>query len=88
MTQPQSNDWRLTNQETYLKGAELEHRAWKQPRPEWDHDHCEFCWTKFAEESLIPDAEHSGYATADRMHWVCETCFADFREMFEWRIVG
>lgn len=32
------------------------------PSPEWDHDHCEGCWTKFA----LFDAQgilHSGYFT-------------------------
>ena len=54
--------------------------------PEWDHDHCEFCSAKFMVEDL-PDALHQGYATKDDYRWICERCFADFRDMFEWKVI-
>ncbi len=53
----------------------------------WDHDHCEFCWAKFAEEILIPDSLHEGYATADNYRWICEACFEDFKDQFGWRLI-
>lgn len=28
-----------------------------------------------------------GYVTEDDYHWVCEKCFADFRDQFGWSIV-
>lgn len=29
-----------------------------------------------------------GYVTADdAYHWLCEQCFADFREKFNWTVV-
>lgn len=75
-------DWRLTGQERYLKGATLRRRRWTLQTPEWDHDHCEFCWAKF------PDELPEGYATEDSYRWICEQCFTDFREMFEWKLVS
>jgi hypothetical protein len=32
------------------------------PNPEWDHDHCEGCWAKFALFDA-PEILHSGYFT-------------------------
>lgn len=48
-----------------------------------DHDHCAFCWDKFAE---FDGCLHIGYSTENRFYWICETCFADFKEMFQWRV--
>ena len=84
----QQSDWRLKGQENYLHGVTLVHcRYHGYPKnPEWDHDHCEFCWAKFMIEDL-PDALHQGYATKDDYRWICERCFADFRHMFEWKVI-
>ena len=81
-------DWRLRGQEEYLKGAELCRKHYVRYSDSWDHDHCEFCWVKFAEEDLIPDALHEGYATTDNYRWICEQCFEDFKDQFEWRVLG
>lgn len=56
------NDWRLTGQESYLKGKVLYHRNWRTRISQCDHDHCEFCWKKFSDAD--GDA-HEGYTTAD-----------------------
>jgi len=79
------DDWRLQGQERYLHGALLHRAQWTRPRPDWDHDHCEFCWAKFAEEDL-PDVLHEGYTTPDRYRWICGTCFRDFADRFGWRV--
>ncbi len=77
------SDWRLMDQERYLHGVTLYRRIWTQTRPNWDHDHCEFCGEKFAAEN----ADHrEGYTTADEYRWICEKCFTDFRERFQWRL--
>ena len=81
-------DWRLQGQEKYLKGAELCRKRHARASDSWDHDHCEFCTAKFAEEGLIPDALHEGYATTDNYRWICEQCFEDFKDQFEWRVLG
>lgn len=50
-----SKDWRLRGQEQYLEGATLvlkPYRAWSE---EWEHDHCEFCLTKFMDPSFSPE---------------------------------
>ena len=83
----EADDWRLTGQERYLAGAVLGWADWHPPRPDWDHDHCEFCWAKFAGPEQH-DVLHAGYTTADRHRWVCPQCFEDFRERFGWRAAG
>ncbi len=82
-----TDDWRLTGQEKYLSSVTLEWADWQPSRPEWDHDHCEFCFAKFAGPEL-PDTLHAGFTTSDRYRWVCQQCFADFHERFGWRVAG
>jgi len=83
------SDWRLHGQEKYLKGASLVRRTYRAyaKNPKWDHDHCDFCGAKFMVEDH-PDVLHEGYATLDDYHWICETCFQDFRERFLWTLAG
>jgi len=76
-----NNDWRLTNQERFLKGVALKKSSWKLKNPAWTHDHCAFCHEKFSEAE---GGIHIGYCTQDEYHWICPECFDDFKEMFQW----
>ncbi len=75
------DDWRLTNQINYLKKVKLQHKKYVIGNSNSDHDHCEFCWEKFE------DGKDEGYCTLDYYHWICEGCFEDFKDMFEWEVV-
>jgi hypothetical protein len=77
--------WRLQGQGKYLTGVELIRQAWRQSRPQWDHDHCEFCHATFARFDG-PDVLHEGWTTPDAYRWICDACFADFRHRFAWVI--
>jgi len=79
-----SDDWRVTNQEKYLTGVTLTRKAWRQTRQGCDHDHCEFCSAKFGGPDL-QDALREGWTTDDEYRWICDPCFGDFRERFDWR---
>jgi len=79
------DDWRLRGQERFLTGATLRWAKWKMPRPEWDHDHCEFCFAKFM-EAPSPEVLHEGFTTEDNYRWVCRQCFDDFKDRFQWKI--
>jgi len=79
-------DWRLTGQEKYLRGVTLVWRRYSRYSPDWDHDHCAFCWAKFIEPPA-EDCLREGYCTEDAYHWVCADCFADFRDRFEWVVL-
>lgn len=79
----QQNDWRLTNQMSYLYRKTFKKSVFKST-PTHDHEHCEFCFDKFGEgEGFLK----SGYCTQDGYHWVCNECFSDFQEKFEWIIL-
>jgi hypothetical protein len=44
-------DWRLQRRQwEYLTGITLVRRRWHQSRPDWDHDHCAFCWDEFNDD--------------------------------------
>ena len=80
------NDWRLQNQRAYLTGVTLQWRTYRAFRPDWEHDHCEFCWAKFA-ESEGEEFVRAGFATADEKKWVCRVCFEDFQPEFGWHVL-
>lgn len=81
-----ADDWRRGNQERFLGGKTFRHLQYERWSEEWDHDHCSFCWETFRVED--GPYLHVGWATdregfeGEPYHWVCETCFEDFREEF------
>ena len=94
-----NDDWRIRDQETYLRGATLIKKHYWNRRPDDDHDHCEFCWAKFMVEPYPGATEEIlavGYAVQDRSadeafpndyYWVCPTCVADFAKRFDWTFI-
>jgi hypothetical protein len=78
------SDWRLQGQERFLKSVQLVKKHYRKHRNGWDHDHCEFCGAKLSEH---PGDLNFGYVSTDDYHWVCENCFNDFREEFQWTVV-
>jgi len=50
-----NEDWRLRGQEDYLRGATLVRKRYKAWSEDWEHDHCEFCWTKFMDPDFSPE---------------------------------
>ncbi len=64
-------------------GAMLYWKKYSQYREEWDHDHCEFCGKTFSD---YDNNLHEGYVTADNYHWICDICFNDFKDKFQWRV--
>ena len=79
------SDWRLTNQLHFLYEKSIVKKSYVAPSPEWDHDHCAFCWSKFTEDGV--NDLHEGYYVPETKDWFCDNCFNDFQEMFKWRIV-
>lgn len=80
------NDWRLRDQESHLLDAQLVRRPWRESRPGWDHDHCEFCYAEFS-DSRYPEAMHQGYCTPDEYRWICDRCFEDFKSRFRFNVL-
>jgi hypothetical protein len=78
---PNADDWRRQGQEKLLSGVKLIYQKYKPFRKDWEHDHCEFCGIKF---SLDQNDINEGYATEDGYHWVCEECYNDFKDEFNW----
>ena len=75
------SDWRLTDQINYLKEKQLKHSKYVKYSDNWEHDHCEFCYYEFNNESQY------GYRTLDNYYWICDKCFKDFCNMFNWILV-
>lgn len=92
-------DWRNRGQEDYLLEVPLIHKRFKSklpkiltpdddPRKYNDHEHCDFCWHTFMEDCKGKDnCSTEGYCTLDEKIWICEVCFQDFKENFNWTVV-
>jgi hypothetical protein len=91
-------DWRLDSPiEELLGGATFSWRRWSELVRaaqtfvhEWKHDHCELCWATFGVSDEIPRRLTFGYVAdgGELRRWICADCFGDFRERFDWRVVG
>ena len=83
----EERDWRLDIAEDpdfYAKFT-WQFKTWKQTRDNWDHDHCEFCGTEIsaaAGEEILND----GWTNEDEYYWICEKCFNDFKDLYEWKL--
>lgn len=79
------NDWRITNQEDYLKDKMMKKIKYKDVASDTSHDHCAFCWDKI---SAAKNDLHDAYCTLDEKHFVCEACFNDFKKSFNFKLLG
>jgi hypothetical protein len=77
------DDWRLQGQEKYLQGFALYFRQYLGN----DHDHCEFCLAKFMNEPG-EDIRTEGYTTKDYYRWICSSCFNDFKDRMNWKVIS
>ena len=82
----EKDDWRLANPQEYLKGLTFSWKKYTRYREGWDHDHCEFCRAKFM-ETAGKDILTEGYVSTDNYRWICKSCFDDFKEMFQFKIL-
>lgn len=78
------DDWRITYQPDYLYNITLKYEKFKQVKKHWDHEHCKFCWERISEN--IGDLNY-GYCSLDNANWICEQCFQDFRDAFNWKVI-
>jgi hypothetical protein len=86
-----------SGEKSSISGAQPSGKPYRAWRADWEHDHCAFCWRKLVEEgtpSDDPETQTQGYAALGRgpqgeddYHWVCDKCFADFRDRFGWTVV-
>lgn len=74
------SDWRLNGQKKYLFRKKLKRTAFA-PSMQNDHAHCSFCWEKFG---LCEGMSKMGYKTIVGNWWICDQCFQDFKDEFEW----
>lgn len=75
------DDWRLQGQD-WLREELLRFGPYRPLKPGSEHDHCEFCWTPFRSRAQ-PGAAREGFVTSDH-RWICETCYEDFKLLFDW----
>lgn len=59
--------------EEYLEGEKVQ-AFW--------HEHCFFCWEKFE-----TDKPAECFCTQDFSTWICKTCFDDFKEKFNFKLL-
>ena len=82
-------DWREQGQEKYLNGLAFSKQEYAKYSDSWEHDHCEFCGSKFCEENTSLSNSiclHEGYATEDKYRWICDKCFNDFKKKYNLKV--
>ena len=95
-----ADDWRRTSP-GLPAGTAFRWRDYEAPRPDWDHDHCVFCWAKFVPRTELGkgwlEQDHhtiysEGYATVEPsgsgFEWVCRPCFDDFSDELKFLVVA
>lgn len=88
MQKIKSDDWRLRGQNEYMANMKFHYTKFLPPHYGSLHTHCEFCWHKFMKKSEgIEDCSSYGYCSSDGKYWVCEECFHDFKELFNWELI-
>ena len=80
-----SSDWRLQGQEKYLQDKTLQFKKYSDRTTKTDHDHCEFCSVKFSD--TIAEDLKEGYATLDDYRWICKSCYNDFKDFFNFKLL-
>lgn len=84
----------------HLHGAVFVWRRWLSQAPDWDHDHCTFCYAcicdhreqlphlraKHAERGCYRHAFHTDHDGAST--WVCRICFKCLRGEAAWTIAS
>lgn len=79
------DDWRITNQDKYLKNVVLQRIPYASRNTVTDHDHCEFCMDKFSDNE---GDLFVGYCTLDCYYWICDECYKDFNGLFGWKLTN
>ena len=81
----EKDDWRLEfgKEPTFYSKFKWSRKKWARTRPNWDHDHCEFCWQKISDIDG-ENIQHEGWTNDEDTYWVCKSCFEDFKEMYQW----
>ena len=48
----------------------------------------QFCWVHFGDHVFEddPETQFEGWVSWDGTHWVCGSCFEDFRERFDFQV--
>jgi len=73
---------RVQHMKEKLKGIALMRSKWTTIDDSWDHDHCKFCM-----KTLDASTEELAYCSEDYYWWICEECFQEYRDEFEWNLV-
>jgi hypothetical protein len=79
------DDWRLTgHQANYMHGELLRFGPYKPRKKGSEHDHCEFCFRRFSSAERVNFCSEGFYTEDER--WICETCYDDFKMLFDWAL--
>ena len=77
------DDRRIMGQEGYLKNKRLQHRKFNRLLYFEDFGQCGFCYDDFRENTSGPPM---AYYEPITKHWICECCYNDFKDHFEWNV--
>lgn len=75
-------NWYFGDEEVgYLTGLKLKYKKFVPSNGD-DHDHCNICGAKFSARG--GDDQLEGYTDIYDKIWICDECFAEFQQRFQW----
>ena len=77
---------RPQSQEQHLVGLVLAFKRYSTRSHSLIPDSCECCGIEFVEKATKPGVLSEGYATEDKLHWVCSDCFDDLKDRYRWQL--
>ena len=84
-----NDDWRLDGKDNWPAEREFRWVPWFSKQPDWDHDHCAFCWAEFAAIATEHAPLAAGWlAVDDDATWVCPECMEAFRVPLKIKALG
>ena len=82
------DDWRLIGNFEHIIGHKFKKVKFKSNNKN-DHEHCVFCWTKITDIDIYEPHLIEGYVTISKKtnqeNWVCEKCYLDFKNKFDFK---
>ena len=84
-----NEDWRILAYNGFMNGQIFEKEKFVSSEKN-DHEHCEFCYKKITDlNNLNEEIDRFGYVYKDvkknRSYWLCEECYSDFKERFNFK---
>ena len=76
-------EWNVEESDISLNNHVLHRKIFSDRLKDTEHEHCEFCSALFGSQKRD---FVEGYCTEDYYYWICDHCYNEFKDEFNWTI--